>query len=297
MFYKKTLILSAVDGGNEKAVVNIEYNSGELVGTMKLYNFKQEPDGILTLGILDGKEVIKAGLTRTANYKYAFKLGTVKELNSFSCGLINIYKGEAKPLLHGATDGTISSEERLARVASSLGDEASLTEIKKALDENEIYLEEQQEIENQIDEYMECEQCGDKCSSCKYRDAFFGKEEETQISISQETFFDGIKEQITLLFDKYPEEDFLPSIIPSSKWVKVDYEEDGNYYVLGLIYENDNIKYVCYGVPGMWDENPPKDLSGFAEWLPLDANKPQEYGYWLTYQDAGSGESIKVSWA
>lgn len=295
MFYKKTLILSAIDGGNEKGVVNIEYSEGCLVGNVKLYNFKQEPDGILTIGILDGSEVIKAGLTRVANYKYSFKLATVKELQTFSCGLINIYKGEATPLLHGATDGSISSEERLAKVASSLGEDASLQEIKKALDENEIYLEDQQEIEQQIDDEIEC--CtGDKCSTCKYRDAFFNKEQKTEEKPS-ESFFDGVKEQISSLFDKYPEEEFLPSIIPFSKWVKVDWEEDGNYYVLGLIYENDNIKYICYGVPGLYDQNPPKDLNGFAQWLPLDANKPEEYGYWITYQNAENGESVEMSFA
>lgn len=294
MFYKKTLILSSVDGGNEKGVVNIEYSEGSLLGTVKLYNFKQEPDGILTLGILDGSEVIKAGLTRVANFKYNFRLGIVKELQSFSCGLINIYKGEATPLLHGATDGAMTSEERLAKVASSLGEEASLQEIKKVLDENQIYLEDQQEIEQQIDDELAC--CmGDKCSSCKYRDAFFGKEKKQDEQ--SESFFDGVREQITSLFDKYPEEEFLPSIIPFSKWVKVDFEQDGNYYVLGLVYENDNIKYICYGVPGWYDKNPPKDLNGFAKWLPLDANKPEEYGYWITYQDAQNGESVEISFA
>ena len=294
MFYKKTLILSAVDGGNEKGVVNIEYSEGSLLGVVKLYNFKQEPDGILTLGILDGSEVIKAGLTKTASFKYTFRLGVVKELQSFSCGLINIYKGEATPLLHGATDGVMTSEERLAKVASSLGEEASLQEIKKVLDENQIYLEDQQEIEQQIDDEIGC--CmGDKCSTCKYRDAFFGKEQKQEQQT--ESFFDGVKEQITSLFDKYPEEEFLSSIIPFSKWVKVDFEQDGNYYVLGLVYENDNIKYICYGVPGLYDKNPPKDLNGFAQWLPLDENKPEEYGYWITYQDAQNGESVEISFA
>ena len=295
MFYKKTLILSAIDGGNEKGVVNIEYSEGSLIGSVKLYNFKQEPDGILTLGILDGSEVIKAGLTRCSNFKYTFKLGMVKELQSFSCGLINIYKGEATPLLHGATDGSISSEERLAKVASSLGEDASLQEIKKALDENEIYLEEQQEVEQQIDEELCC--CnGDKCSTCKYRDAFFNKEQQ-QEQLQTESFFDGVKEQITLLFEKYPEEEFLPSIIPFSKWVKVDFEEEGTYYVLGLVYENDNIKYICYGVPGVYGSMPPKELNGFAQWLPLDTNKPEEYGYWITYQNAENGESVEISFA
>ena len=292
MFYKKTLILSSTEGGNEKAVVNIEYNNGEMVGTMKLYNFREEPEGVLTLGILESKEVHKAGLCRVGSFKYAFKLELVKQLSTFSCGLIQIHKGEAKPLLHGATDGSVSSEERLASVASAMGECAGLEEIKKVLDENQIELEDMQEIEQQIDEEICCSSCEDKCATCKYRDAFFGSEQ-AQEEQKQESFFDGVSEQINSLFARYPEEEFLPSIIPSSKWVKVDYEGDGSYYVLGLIYENDKIKYICYGVPGVYEKNPPEDLTGFAQWLPLDATKPEEYGYWITYQDAEMAKVLK----
>lgn len=296
MFYKKTLVLSSINGGNEKAVVNIEYEQGELVGNVKLYNFKDEPDGILTLGILDGSQVIKAGLTKTSNMRYAFKLDSAKELTGFSCGLININHGEATPILHGATDGVPTSEERLAEVAMHLGDSASVEQIKKALDANQIELEDQEEIEKLIDSEM-CEASGEKCTSCKYRHAFFTETNElveTENEHQSESFFDGIKEQIDTLFQKYPAEDFLSEIIPNSKWVKVDYEEKGEYYVLGLIYEDDIIKYVCYGVPGMWEEEAPADLNGFCQWLPLDSNRPQEYGYWITYQNAESGESVKV---
>ena len=41
----------------------------------------------------------------------------------------------------------------------------------------------------------------------------------------------------------------MSQIIPSSKWVKVDWENNGKYYVIGLIYAYDVLKYVCYGVP------------------------------------------------
>ena len=83
-------------------------------------------------------------------------------------------------------------------------------------------------------------------------------------------------------------------MIPNSKWVRVEFDGEGDYYILGLIYEGENIKYVCYGVPGIYQKTPPKQLSGYPVWFPLDNEKRESFGYWLTYQDAESGESIKA---
>ena len=88
----------------------------------------------------------------------------------------------------------------------------------------------------------------------------------------------------------------MPSIIPFSKWVKIDYEEKGEYYVVGLMYENDEIKYVCYGVPSIYKEEPPKELNGFCQWLPIDTLKQEGFGYWITYQDAKTGENVKMEY-
>ena len=92
------------------------------------------------------------------------------------------------------------------------------------------------------------------------------------------------------------EREILKQIIPNSKWVKIDYEEKGEYYVVGLLYENNKIKYVCYGVPSTHSEEPPTELKGFAGWLPIDASKEQGFGYWITYQDAESGETVKLNY-
>ena len=56
MIYKKSVVLSSLNGGKEKAVVTFEYDGGETIGNVRLYNFSKEPEGVLSLGILqDGK--------------------------------------------------------------------------------------------------------------------------------------------------------------------------------------------------------------------------------------------------
>ena len=75
----------------------------------------------------------------------------------------------------------------------------------------------------------------------------------------------------------------------------MEYEDDGDFYVFGLLYDdNENIKYVCYGVPAVFEENPPDELSGYPIWLPLDKDNAKGFGYWLTYQDASTGEPVKA---
>lgn len=297
MIYKKSVVLTCVNGGKQKGVLTLEYDEGETLGTVKLYNFDKELEGILSLGILSDNQVYKAGLIKDQENVYNFKLSGVKNLNTFSCALVNLYNGVAKPLLMGATNKNPTTEERLANSLCILEDDPNLEKTEQTLNDNEIYLEDQEQIDDFIDQQIETT-CKNNCSECKYRDAFF-KQEDKIISQEEqeinESFFDGIKEQIDILFEKYPEEEILKQIIPESKWVKIDYQEKGEYYVVGVLYEQDKIKYVCYGVPSMFSSEPPEELNGYAQWLPIDSTKQNGFGYWLTYQDADTGENIQLN--
>ena len=84
----------------------------------------------------------------------------------------------------------------------------------------------------------------------------------------------------------------LSKIIPDGKFCKVK-TEDG-YYVFGIIYENQMVKCLCYGVPQERYGIVPKELDGFSQWLPLSTENPDGKGYWITYQDAKTGENIQV---
>lgn len=298
MIYKKSVVLSSIKGGKEKAVLTFEYDGGEIVGNCRLYNFSKEPDGILSVGILNAGKVIKAGLTKENNNFYTFKLTTTEELNTFTCALVNFNKGEAKPLLQGSTNGVATSEERLCNSLSVFDGEATVENVQSVLDKNEVFIDDQEEIDELIDaEINKTQDCGN-CAECKYRDAFYKLADDVSSAPEEkeDTFFDGIKEQIEELFNKYPEEEILKQIIPDSKWVKIDYEEKGEYYVVGLLYENNEIKYVCYGVPGVFQEEPPIDLKGFSQWLPIDTTKEKGFGYWITYQDAETGENVVLNY-
>ncbi|MBO5909914.1 MAG: hypothetical protein J6Q15_00235, partial [Clostridia bacterium] len=67
-----------------------------------------------------------------------------------------------------------------------------------------------------------------------------------------------------------------------------------NPYVLGAIYENDNLQYIAYGVPAQYNSQPPADLGKHYQWLPLNPRDTMSDGYFMIYQDAINGSIIEI---
>lgn len=110
-------------------------------------------------------------------------------------------------------------------------------------------------------------------------------------------FYKQIEDQINDLFIKYPKEDFMESIIANSKWIRVDFNENRDYYVLGLIYDDtfNMVEYIAYGMPSSNNKNPPEELKDYVQWLPKNFTNKNGDGYWLVYQSAKNGETIKIN--
>ena len=299
---KKSMVLSGE--GNKKAVLTIETDGEDLKGRVRLYNFPDEPSGIISLGLCSQGKVTKAGLTKVSSMLYSFQALNETLPEKFSCAIVNITGAESAPILYGNSEGKADGDEIYGAVINSLQSDFTVQGIEKVLDENGIDYDD--ELKREIDEKIEEEFEGNTCAKCKYREYFYancaskaqGQEtlEETPIKEKPQgtTFYDEVKGQVEKLFEQNAAEEYLQKLIPGSKWVKVEYEKSGDYYVFGLLYEDDKLKYLCYGVPGVYQATPPRQLSGYPVWFPLDEKRKEGFGYWLTYQDAESGESVKA---
>lgn len=102
-----------------------------------------------------------------------------------------------------------------------------------------------------------------------------------------ECFYARMKGEIENVLTTYPREDALEEVVENSRWVKINYG-DGKYYVFGVISEGDSPQYICYGVPAESDV-PPDSLKGMASLIPT-----AEGGFWVMYQDAFTGASLKI---
>ena len=106
------------------------------------------------------------------------------------------------------------------------------------------------------------------------------------------SYYQKAKRELEEVFSRFPIEEDLVKIFPESKWCKVYYECE-KYYVVGVIKENDEEKYICYGVPATYSPTPPKELKGYCSFIPLSVFALKGEGYWMIFQDAITGECIK----
>ncbi len=104
------------------------------------------------------------------------------------------------------------------------------------------------------------------------------------------TYYERVCDDIEKLFSTLPRESELEKLLPSTRWVRCDYG-GSRYYVVGLIGTKPD--YVCYGIPGEYSPTPPAALEDRACWLPLNVRAPEGKGYWVLYQDAATGKSVK----
>ena len=111
---------------------------------------------------------------------------------------------------------------------------------------------------------------------------------------SQDDFYElQAKSRLSELFSVCEEVECLKSVIPNSRFVKVNYT-NSSFYIVGIIEENDKPKYICYGVSGVYGY-PPKSLSDFCHFVPKSLFDLSRDGYYMIFQSAKTGEKITPS--
>ena len=119
-----------------------------------------------------------------------------------------------------------------------------------------------------------------------------GKEELfSRLSSTGASYYNGVREKLDELFVIHPSEPELNAAFPESEWIKIRYDGE-DYYVVGRLKENGKVTLLGYGVPGKKAVSPPKVTLGAAHFLELPALDGYD-GYWLIFQDAETGKTVK----
>lgn len=110
-------------------------------------------------------------------------------------------------------------------------------------------------------------------------------------------FYALIQPQLDELFSKFPHFLELEDLVANTEWVKVNFAPDEDqHYILGKLYEGEKVTHICYGIPANSHSiSPPESIADYCQWLPLDLNNVDSAGYWVMYQDAGSGANVRVN--
>ena len=308
---KQTIIMGGND--NEMATITFEKKNNFTFGTLKLFCNLNKRDLVLAISN-NNQQIFKQNIVLNGNNTYTFKFGGIDDFGNIGCVLVEFNNGKYVPIMWGKKNNCkdkVLNELNDVYTSNLNGNNVSI----KANSVEKLFEENEEEIENVIND--EFNKHFEKDAGLIYdedvlennlekeiEDSFYSfKSEEEKVDIFEEEnkklgdfekghFFELIAEQIDDLFENYPRVDELEELIPNSKWVKIDFENDGNEYVLGLIYEGFDLKYICYGVPGKFNAEPPKQL-GECQWLPLNPKDPSD-GYFVIYQDALTGEKINI---
>lgn len=294
---KKTIILNnnTVKNFNGMATLTLTKEQNYVYATFKAFNLNRKDNLVLAIA-QNKKQVTKQNINLTFSNTYSFKLNNLSLDDSIACVLVENGKTEVVPIVWAGENKNLNTE--IMRTFEELKQEqpnktvvaTSLNNTQEKLDLSEMFeLPSQEELDSIITE--ELNNSIDDVINPELNPI---DEELKTLNLGDETFFESMSDQIEDLFNKYPSEPNLEQLIPNSKWVKIDYENNGNFYVLGLIYEELELKYIAYGVPGVFSENAPNGLNNYSQWLPTNPKEANGDGFWVMYQNALSGESVEI---
>lgn len=301
---KKNVILIPADYNGEssqKGVLSLEYKKDKILANIRCYNLKQT-DEIFSVGIQVGETTFKTQVTTKQLANLKLQIDAKSNTSSkVSCVIVKVDKKTYSTLLWGSTEITktmaesffveqllektkIIIQQENENISQKQEQHETFTKAQSLAQQQEQIFE-QEALESYIDKVIT--ETSENDAKQNVNDTNSQQEND-----SQDTFFETVKQQVdNLLLANQPDE-ILQKIIPDSKFCRV--QNGDEFYVFGVIYEQGAPKCICYGVPREYSTVPPVEVDGFCQWLPMDEHNYHGKGYWMTYQDAISGENIVV---
>lgn len=220
-FYKKTVILSNQQNyGQGMVILTIEQNNSGVFGNLRAFDLPKTNN--LMLGIsVNGEQVIKQNVAFINGNNFDFKLKHDFDINGkIGCVLVTTEKDRVEALVWG-TNGTKAEYKKdiiniieqdilpKPKIIEKPKQDSTIQSVEKPEDKAELFESDDEEIEQIID---------------------------SELGENSNDFWSLINEQVQELFLQFPTYEPMQNVMPNSKWVKVDYNNDGRDYILGVIY-------------------------------------------------------------
>ncbi len=261
---KKVLVMNCVCEGKvqTKGLLSLE-SSNKLCGKLKLFNIEGDCNLFLKIG---DKNLLFENIENTEDYSF----DTI--FHSLDLPVCSIVTDGKEILAYGKTESFKGDYQSLLDEFKKLDKRENVIELNDGLGE-EVEIPYELKIQSQSKSRSTAEQIEDA-----------------------DNFFEMVKPQVDALFSKSEHFSKLEEEMENTEWVKVPYiSETSDHYIIGKIFENNNVAFLCYGIPSeSRDEKAPENLSKYCQWLPLDFNAQDGRGYWVMYQDAKTGENVEM---
>jgi len=297
----------SADGGALTGLVKAERYGNSLKVEVTLINFAPLSEGRYVTGISDGNStvIVENGL---------FEGFSALDTGSGFAALICYVNGTVSPVASavsgnygGAALGIKAEIEKAENISPAGG-------VAAAAEENAGY-EDEAIAEVNYYEFAETNESGgavrqsaqeeENGRTALQNEAAFGAFAEGESGVDPDIcggygknglaggrFYEKMKKEIEGILSAYPAEESLERVVENSRWVKISYG-DGKFYVFGVIYGGGKPQYICYGVPAKNSARPPESMQGLASFIPSSEENAGE-GFWVMYQDANTGASLKI---
>ena len=292
---KNIILTSAGDDKNLKGILTLENTEKSTIVTLKRYNFDDIKDKLI-LGIKTNGEFYKVEINSEENYLINKKLNLNEKISTV---VLSSSGFTTKILIWGSNETSRVWKESILYDIDAKNEQAK--EDKKeelninnfVKDDNVESLEKAYTNNVSTDDYETDEEIETIVDNAFNNEMFDENLEDNNETDNKKDFLSTIENQVEELLNNYEEEKALENLIPNSKFVKVN-SNDENFYIFGVIKEDNQIKYIVYGLPGEYNVKPNDEYKNYYQWLPLNPENPEGYGYYLMYQDAESGNQIEV---
>ncbi len=284
----------SANGGALSGLVKTEKYGGRLKVEVSLINFAPLSEGRYVTAVSDGKNCCILDGT-------GFEGVSEVDTGSGFAALICFVNGAVSPVA-SAVCGNFQSAAIGLRERIEETERVNLTKKPPDVYEDEALAEENYyEYEQTVKDGGAVREDTQKKADGRESDedeaaagAFKGGKGAVEIPLARGGCFYGrMKGEIEEVLSNFPAEEKLEGVIENSRWVKIDYG-DGKFYVFGVIYGGGKPQYICYGVPSNNPARPPESLSGLASFIPSEKDGGAE-GFWVMYQDAATGASVKIT--
>ena len=238
---------------------------------------------ILVLRSIDGKSAVgtvRISVDRECSIEYSPKVEGAK------CYLVVSGKIVEDTTRIDSLDDVVAMvvvEDKILYTSTTSMSLSTLSKIYEEHKSKEVHNVDSQEIDESI---SVIDSDNDTTKNCEDEHI---KNSKTTISAQSEplAFYYKVRDALEETFVCYPLDDTLSKVIDGSEWVRI--ESGSSYYVVGKVYMEGVLKYICYGLPGDRSMSPPDELANHTQYIPIPDTKG---GYFVIFQDASTGELL-----
>ena len=274
-YFKKFIVLKRVSG-KEGCTVKLESDFGGVKLSAEIFSNGYSLHNYIFVYSAFGEEV-KVFNCSSSKFSLTLSNGAKRGFSAL------VLSEDRTPLLHGGFGETLSVDELISKAnfLDSYNDDVIATENYYEVESEKQALYNQDgsgDCRNKKSQTQEKAESGALLYENFFRDR-------------QENYYLSIKEKLNEIIENHEKDCALSSLIPNSRFAKINYDEN-RFYSVGTVLDGNAIKYLCYAVKGSYADAPPV-LSNFCEFIPLSPFNPLGEGYYVIFQHASTGEIVK----